>query len=161
MPGEAINRRLTDAPAAALALGFGGAVPFLAGAAAAWLLPPPGAVLALSAALAYGAVILSFLGGVRWGLAAAGFGGAPTAMRWILSVMPALVGWVANLMALAPGLGLLTAAFALAYFADARAVRDGTAPAWYGALRKPLSAFVVAALGLSLLAVMVRFSAPT
>lgn len=159
LPSDGMKRRLTDTPSAALWLGFAGVVPFVAGAGAAWLMTPQPAVLALSATVAYGAVILSFLGGVRWGLAAASYGGPPTSMHWVLSIVPALVGWAANLMALAPGLGLLTAAFALAYFADARAARDGLAPLWYGALRRPLSGLVVASLGLSLLAVSVRFSA--
>ena len=159
LPSDGMNRRLTDTPLTALWIGFAGILPFVAGAGAAWLTTPQLAVLALSATVAYGAVILSFLGGVRWGLAAASYGGPPTSMHWVLSIVPTLVGWAANLMALAPGLGLLTAAFALAYFSDARAARDGLAPPWYGALRRPLSGLVVASLGLSLLAVSMRFTA--
>jgi len=50
-------------------LGYAGLFPFFAAAAAALLGPPPWRGAALSALAAYGAVILSFLGAVHWGLA--------------------------------------------------------------------------------------------
>lgn len=145
-------------PTWAARLGWAGVVPFAAGTVFALVLPLGPAVLALSAVLAYGAAILSFLGGVRWGLAVAQVGGPATPARWINAVLPALVGWIANMMALAPGLALLTLAFVAAYFFDAAAVRDGEAPRWYGALRRPLSAVVVACLGTAFVVLIVRFS---
>ena len=56
----------TRIPAPALLLGLAGLIPFFAAAAAQWLVLPvidSGAGLRL--AVAYGAIILSFLGGIR------------------------------------------------------------------------------------------------
>ena len=53
----------------ALRLGYAGLLPFVAGAGLVWLVRPevhPYVALALSG---YAAVILSFLGGIHWGLA--------------------------------------------------------------------------------------------
>ena len=55
-------------PPAALTLGLAGLLPFAACAAAAHALPPGQQGVALQALAGYGAVILSFFGGVRWGL---------------------------------------------------------------------------------------------
>lgn len=133
-------------PSAALWLGPLGLIPFLAGALAPWLLPAerlPEAGLAL---VGYGAVILSFLGGVHWGLA------APAGRPWQigLSVLPSLVGWlallVANLHALGPALWLLAAAFAALLPGDLLAAGHGLAPPWYPRLRLPLTLVAVASL---------------
>ncbi|MEX2644413.1 MAG: DUF3429 domain-containing protein [Acetobacterales bacterium] len=145
-------------PAWAQWLGWLGVIPFVAGALAALVLPDGVAIVSLSAVLAYGAVVLSYLGGVRWGLAMAEYGGSPGPMTWVNAIVPPTVGWLANLMALAPGLTLLTLAYVAAFFFDLAMVRAGQAPAWYAALRRPLSAVTVASLGVCLLAVFVRFS---
>ena len=128
----------TAIPPAPLLLGLAGLVPFWA--LAVGLLPhgalgvaPP----ALDAALAtYGAIIVSFLGGIRWGLAVpAGDPGT----NYATSVLPSLVAW-ALLAAPEPwrlaGLGLV--ALALGPI-DLGLVRAGLAPAWFGRLRMILS----------------------
>ena len=139
-------------PSAARWLGPLGLIPFLAGALAPWLLPAerlPDAGLAL---VGYGAVILSFLGGVHWGLAAPA--GRPLQIG--LSVLPSLVGWcallVANLHALGPALWLLAAAFAVLLPGDLLAAGRGLAPPWYPRLRVPLTLVVVACLVVGALA---------
>jgi hypothetical protein len=95
-----MNARL---PALAVLLGAAGLIPFLVCALAAISSRPPGqlnpGVLAL---VGYGAVILSFLGGVHWGfvLDGPGEGSAPKprmATRLLLGVVPALIGWAALL----------------------------------------------------------------
>ncbi len=133
-------------PRAALWLGPLGLIPFVAGALAPWLLPlawEPEASLAL---IGYGAVILSFLGGVHWGLAAPA--GRPLQIG--LSVVPSLVGWlallVANLHATGPALWLLAAAFAILLAGDLVAAGRSLTPAWYPRLRLPLTLIVVACL---------------
>ena len=145
-------------PAWALWLGWLGLIPFVAGALAALVLPDRVAIQSLSMVLAYGAVVLSYLGGVRWGLAMAEYGGPAAPMTWVNAIVPPTVGWLANLMALAPGLTLLTLAYLAAFFFDMAMVRAGRAPAWYAALRRPLSAVTIASLGISLLALFARFS---
>jgi hypothetical protein len=104
---------------------------------------------AAHALLAYGATILSFLGGIHWGLAISTAGGTGTdrlPTRLFLSVMPSLAGWVALLVAGKSGLLLLAIAIAAMLAVDLRATRLGDAPLWYPRLRIPLSGVVVASL---------------
>lgn len=143
-------------PAAANWLGALGALPFVVLAVSGTILEPAGRQTAMVALVAYGAIILSFLGGVHWGLAIAGFGpsGADSALvrRLSFSVVPALVGWSALLLPMSTGLMVLAAAFALLLVFDFVASRSGEAPAWYPQLRWPLTAVVVASLSIRLLA---------
>lgn len=107
---------------AAWALGVAGLIPFVAGAAGMlWpsALPwpvPGGAAAALGA---YGAVIVSFLGGIHWGLAMAG-SGEPSALRLAWGVVPSLIAWPALLLAPAWGLAALAAALVLCFMVDRR-----------------------------------------
>lgn len=144
---------LAGIPPAARWLGLAGLLPFYACALALWLGPPDAS--ALSVLLAYAAVILSFLGAVHWGRALA----SPEQQNWSVlgwSVAPALIGWLAaGWMDAAPALLLLIVGFWAAFVVDMRAVADGRFPRWYLALRKLLSALVVLALAISLLAVWV------
>lgn len=139
----------TTVPSSAAWLGGLGALPFVALAGATPLLdgaPRPAVAYAL---LAYGATILSFLGGIHWGLAispASGPDNPRLAARLILSVMPSLVAWVALLVAGNAGLLLLATAVAAMLAIDLRATRLGDAPPWYPKLRIPLSGVVVASL---------------
>ena len=143
---------LAGVPRAAVWLGFGGLLPFWLAVAAIWSNPQAEA-FALSAELVYGAVILSFLGGVHWGRALA----SPAQQDWPVlgwSVVPALLGWLAAAwMEPAPALILLIVGFWAAFVVDMRAVAAGRFPGWYLQLRRPLSAIVVLALAFSLLAV--------
>jgi hypothetical protein len=104
---------------AALALGYGGLLPFVGGAA--WLLVGPADTQALAARVlvAYAATIVAFLGGIHWGLAFAAPGGPPTA-RLAWGVLPSLVAWPALLLAPGAGLALLAAMLVLCYAVDHR-----------------------------------------
>lgn len=139
MSVDGFARGLAGIPRTALWLGPLGLLPFVAGALAAWWLPAerlPGTVLALAA---YGAVILSFLGGVHWGLAAPA--GPPLQLGF--SVLPSLVAWIALLTAVLPALDaalwLLAAAFAIMLICDLVAAGRDLTPEWYPRLRLPLS----------------------
>lgn len=139
---------LNAVPAAARGLGFLGLLPF-AGAVIGGLLPgAPLPGLALTALLAYGASILSFLGGVRWGLAIAAPDPRGLFAPLLVSVLPSLAGWLALLLPPPAGLLLLAAAFVALLVAD---LRLAGAPPWYAALRLPLTAGAVSALLLGLL----------
>jgi len=137
---------------AAAWLGGLGAVPFIVLALA--MVVPAGAprdVLG-PVLVAYGAVILSFVGAVHWGLAIAPAATAdPAGLRLRLggSVVPSLVGWVALLLPTAIALFALAAAFAAMLAIDLGATRLGAAPAWYPKLRLPLTVAVVASLSLA------------
>ncbi|MEO0822672.1 MAG: DUF3429 domain-containing protein [Pseudomonadota bacterium] len=150
-------------PSGAKWLGLAGLLPFAAAAlGAVALAPEAGGTHAEQALLAYGALILSFMGGCRWGFAAAGMGDEDCArqatLRYAVSVLPALYAW--PLLALPAGadggvsgmrLGLLALGFLALLAADLALVRAQGAPAWWPALRWPLSlgaagALLVAAL---------------
>ncbi|WP_298428433.1 DUF3429 domain-containing protein [Rhodoblastus sp.] len=136
-------------PRPVLVLGWAGALPFVVLTLAA--IAGRGSVQtdALAALAAYGGVILSFMGGVQWGLQ---MGMAPEGGRigYAMSVLPALAGFAAVLLPPRGGLPLLGAGFLALLAYDLRRSRDGVGPAWYPALRKPLTAAVVASLMLAL-----------
>jgi hypothetical protein len=131
-------------PPAAKWLGYAGALPFVAGAAAtlpfAGSLRPHGLALLLD----YGAIILSFMGGVHWGAAMQrnhnGFG--PLGR----SVVPSLVALPSLLIGGAAGLALLAAGFLGLLAFDEQETRAGRVPQWYLLLRRPLTAIVVSCL---------------
>ncbi len=102
----------------------------------------PQLVLALSG---YGATILAFLGGIRWGAAIAT--GRPAGGGVLaLSVLPSLAGWLI-LFAPAPWSFLaFAAAFALQGAWDIAAARRGTLPHWFGRLRLVLTLGAVLAM---------------
>ena len=140
-------------PIFAILLGLGGLLPF-AGCSLGALNPDVElAERSLLALVAYGAVILAFLGGVHWGLALDG-SGVPTVrvqrLRFGLGVVPSLVGWVALMVAIL-GWPLLAATLLMAGFVtmtliEARATRQGSMPAGYMRLRWALSAGVLVCL---------------
>ncbi len=142
-------------PAAPLLLGMAGLLPFW-GLALLLLRPqlaPWDAVAGDLALATYAAIILSFLGGIRWGLAVAGAGRSDAAAHYAISVVPSLVAW-ALLIAPEPwrlvGLGLLALVLGLI---DRSLVSGGLAPPWFGRLRLILSGGAGAALLLGALAV--------
>lgn len=138
-------------PPAAAWLGGLGAIPFAALAAVSWWLPDYSGD-ALSALRAYGAVILSFLGGVHWGLAMRRSPASPGLFALTLSVMPSLVGWSALLLAPRSGLVVLTVAVIAMLAVDVSLAGRGLAPAWYKRLRVPLSTIVFVCLAAGVLA---------
>ena len=95
--------RFPDAPASTnqpdavtLRLGYAGLVPFMLGALLLWLVRPDAHPYVAAALSAYAAVIVSFLGGIHWGL---GFRAQPAdPSRFIWGVVPSLVAWVAVVM---------------------------------------------------------------
>jgi ABC-type proline/glycine betaine transport system permease subunit len=145
----------TSVPTSAAWLGGLGAAPFIGLAGAMPFLEAEPRRLVAHALVAYGATILSFLGGVHWGLAI----GSPTKTehgklpaRLVLSVIPSLAGWAALLVPEMSGLFILTVAIAAMLWIDIRATRAGQAPPWYPKLRVPLSGVVMAALLLGAIA---------
>ncbi|MGH7154866.1 MAG: DUF3429 domain-containing protein, partial [Acetobacteraceae bacterium] len=106
----------------------------------------------LAILIAYCAVILSFLGGMQWGLALPG-GTTPRVQRWrlILGVLPPLIGWVALMISLVLpdwiALALLTAGFIGVIVAEHRSVQRGIEmPRGYLWLRWGLSVVTIAML---------------
>lgn len=126
-------------PLAPLAIGLAGLIPFW-GLALALLthsaLGLPAATVD-SALATYAAIIISFLGGIRWGLAVSN--AANSTESYALSIVPSLAAWPA-LAVPEPWrlviLGLLAVALGPI---DLSLVRSGAAPAWFGRLRLILS----------------------
>ena len=138
-----------EVPVAAERLGLVGLLPFVAGA----LLVVAGGAWrdwAETALLGYGAVILSFMGGVHWGMAIAAPACSPVRLAW--SVVWALIGWAGLLAGGDLGLLLLAAGFVGLFAYDRQATGRHEAPGWYPALRRPLTAVVVACLVVAMLA---------
>jgi hypothetical protein len=90
----------------------------VAGAALVWLVHPeahPYAVLALAT---YASVIVSFLGGIHWGVAFRQEQPDPRLLAW--GVVPSLVAWVAVVMPPEAGLVVSGVMLAVCYAVDRR-----------------------------------------
>jgi len=135
-------------------LGYAGLIPFAAAATLAVAGPAPWRGLALPALTAYGAVILSFLGAVHWGLALRASPEESSAAwpRLGLGVLPALVGWVGLLLPVPFGLALLATGLLAVAATETVAARGGLLPPGYLALRWTLSLGAAACLLLGTLA---------
>lgn len=137
---------MRDVPAAAMRLGLAGLVPFVSLSLLSLIGPEAWTDTVLKALAYYGAAILAFMGGCRWGFAATGMGEGPALIPLALSTAPALWAWLA-LMLPPPfekemlGLGLL-----LLYVADLRLTMEGGAPKWWPQLRLPLTLVATASL---------------
>jgi hypothetical protein len=126
-------------------ISYAGAVPFVVGAA--MMVSEHEADWWNMALTAYGAIILSFLGGVHWGLCIAQ--GQVEPRRLLVGALPALVGWLSVLAAGRTGLQMLLAAFALMLAYDRTLAYSGAVPAWYARLRLPVSLIVVVSLAVA------------
>ena len=138
-----------NVPRSAAWLGGLGALPFVGLSGATPYLDSAPRMFVVHALLAYGATILSFLGGVHWGLAIGSRSSADNPEfrnRLIVSVLPSLAAWAALLFPEHTGLLILAAAVAAMLWVDIRATRADHAPQWYPKLRIPLTCVVVTAL---------------
>ncbi len=97
------------------------------------------------ALLGYAAVILSFLGGVRWGFALRMADPGLQARAFTLSVGPSIAAWATLLAPTLMGLAVMPALFLMLGLADMRMTTVG-APLWYRRLRILLTTIVVIAL---------------
>ena len=140
-------------PATVAWLGYGGLLPFIVLAAAS-MLDHHHAFFWVDGLLAYGAVILSFVGALHWGFAMSLLANltdgerALRNLRFIWSVIPALVAWLALLLPPSVASCLLIAGFITNYWQDRRVAVVVSLPAWYLPLRLRLS--VVACLCVAL-----------
>jgi len=138
---------LTDrVPTMALVLGAAGAVPFLALSFATPFVDGSLREQTTSVLTAYGAVILSFLGGIHWGLTINAIPAAAEESRLSCSVVPALISWIAFLIPPAASLSVLAVAFVAVLCLDLIAARNEEVPEWYPRLRVPLTVAVVLSL---------------
>jgi len=155
------NKIAHEVPQPFMVLGIAGGLPYLGAAATTVYLArqaqlaasgaavgiDPGVALtvldqALNLQVTYGAVMLSFLGALHWGMEVAGYGGHKGYQRLALGAAPILLAW--------PTLGLqpMTAltvqwlGFTGLWYADSKATMAGWAPRWYSQYRFYLSILV-------------------
>jgi hypothetical protein len=138
-------------PKSALFPGLLGLIPFyiLALSSFASLGLPP--VIALLGMVTYGAVILSFIGAIWWGVAIHAPEGRLRTSLFVWSVIPALIGWFATLTAPDFGVLILSAGFLIQWLLDAFLSKKHPAlfPPWVFMLRSILTAGVLSALCLA------------
>lgn len=124
-------------------LGFAGILPFYLSLAA--VLMWPQSQLALVSLIGYGAVILSFLGAVHWGMAMQEPDQTQAGRSYVFSVVPALLGWLAFISPYQPALIVLAAGFGWVWLREYQKP-PGLMPAWYRQLRGVLTAAILPAL---------------
>jgi len=162
---------LTDVPRESYYIGAAGVLPYLATslstvylaydinhahATGSGLLISPDTAHQLLAILepiqiGYGAVIISFLGAIHWGLEYAGYGGHYSYRRFAIGVVAPAVAWPTMLMPVEYALITQFIAFNFLYFVDARATVRGWCPPWYATYRFVLTFVVGASIVLSLI----------
>jgi Protein of unknown function (DUF3429) len=143
-------------PASALALGLAGLIPFVAGAICSWgIVPFLAAGQGLRLIIVYGAIILSFLGGVRWGTAMGPYDAKRQAFEFSASVLGSLAGLAAVFLPAVPALTLLIAGFLMQGLWDVTTVESGRLPGWFGKLRMVLTAGAVVSLIVALVAAVI------
>lgn len=137
-------------PLAAILLGAAGLIPFVLCSLGALSLDTEGAAHSLLGLTAYAAVILAFLGGVHWGFGLDAAASPPPSVqraRFVLGVVPSLIGWLGLLITFIgwpkSGLLVLAAGFIATTVAEARATRQGWMPRSYMGLRWILSVVVI------------------
>ncbi|KIJ16964.1 hypothetical protein PAXINDRAFT_162554 [Paxillus involutus ATCC 200175] len=151
----------TTVPTPYLVMGLAGGIPYIASSATTVYLAhqagvaamgtvtniDPGVALtildqALNFQVTYGAVMLSFLGALHWGMEFAGFGGHKGYPRLLLGVSPAMLAW--STITLQPTSALLCQwlGFTALWYADNRATSAGWTPKWYSQYRFYLSILV-------------------
>ncbi|MCJ1443660.1 MAG: hypothetical protein MMC23_004160 [Stictis urceolatum] len=99
----------------------------------------------------YGAVIISFLGAIHWGLEWAKYGGELGYSRYMVGVVAPAIAWPTILLPVEYALIAQFLAFNYLYFVDARASARGAAPPWYSTYRFVLTFIVGASIVASLI----------
>ena len=121
-------------------LGYGGLLPFVVSAFAVWA-DSSNSSLWRYALVAYGAVILSFVGALHWGFAMSlsGISTKQKTLSFVWSVVPALMAWLALLMTSKYAIAMLVAGFLTHFWQDRRLVQAANLPVWYLPLRMRLT----------------------
>lgn len=131
------SHALSHPPDWAQRLGYAGLIPFVLGSLLVWLVWPeahPYVTLGLSA---YAAVIVSFLGGIHWGVAMHQASPPPGLFIW--GVVPSLPAWVAVMMPPSAGLVIHGLMLIVCYVVDRRVYPQHGMAGWL-TLRFRLSA---------------------
>lgn len=148
----------SQVPKPVLMFGLAGGIPYIgaaattvylaheAGIAAAGLAPhiDPGVAItildqALTVQMTYGAVMLSFLGALHWGMEFAEFGGRKGYSRLALGAAPVLFAWPTLVLDPTMALAAQWCGFTALWYADSQVTGLGWTPTWYSQYRFYLS----------------------
>lgn len=126
------------------ALGYAGLLPFFLLMLGAWFADASWLGDFVRGQLAYGIVILSFLGGLHWGAAmlAESLSLLDTKKALVWGVTPSLIAWSATFFG-GFGFAVLMAGFVAAFWADKRMYPRYGMPSWLIRLRSRLTVAVV------------------
>ena len=151
MPLESLNKRLITQ------LGYAGLLPFLLMMLGAWSADPTWLADFVKGQLAYAMVILSFLGGVHWGVVLLSHDLPEDVSRKALmwGVTPSLIAWSATLFS-GFGFAVMMAGFIAALPVDKQLYPIYGMPDWMLPLRKRLTMVVVGAILLTVIGANVR-----
>ena len=127
-----MNADLTPAgrtpPLLAQRLGYPGLVPFVLGALLVWFVSAEALPYAAQALSAFAALVVSFLGGIHWGLAMRAAAVSPRLLAW--GVAPTLAAWVAVMMPAFSGLVVSGAMLLACWLIDRRLYVEQGVGAW-------------------------------
>ncbi len=122
-------------------LGFSGLVPFVGLTIAFLAMEPSARPMLAQAMMLYAVCIISFLGGIHWGIALV-FHELPVvyvASSLVWSVLPALMAWPLSLMPLSLALPWAAVALLFILAVDLRLNKHYPIPHWFNTLRSILS----------------------
>ena len=148
-------RRRDVTPKGPWVLGLLGLLPFYGALAGGQFAPSPFDGVAVTVFFVYGAIILSFLGGTRWGFEIGARPEGPGFFTLLFSILPSLLGLVAAISQYAApliGLGILLAGFSLMWLWDYATSGGSTRrlPLWYRPLRTALTLGAVIAISIQI-----------
>ena len=124
-----------------LLLGISGLLPFIGTFTLFWINPTEKLLMWF---INYAVIILAFIGATHWGLALVIKGKKKfREMLYILSTVPAMIGWVATTLSDLPSLLLIALAYFLALFIDWRVSTQINLPSYYLKMRVYLTGTVV------------------
>lgn len=104
-----------------------------------------GPSLVIPAFKIYAAIVLSFIGGIRWGVAIVQqHDGREDSEALVLAAGPSLIGWFAFFMGEPWSFAMLAVAFAATGWWDSRLAGNKGVPEWFGRLRLFLTVLVMA-----------------
>jgi hypothetical protein len=130
-------------PNLAKILGYAGGIPFIAGGIGIWLFPAPYLSIMANILILYGAVILTFLGAVYWGIGVVN--GGPD---WLFfyAIAPALLAWGGLALPITISYPIITLGLIIAAGIDGIAMKAGIIQLDYFAFRRNLTILAVVSL---------------
>ena len=110
-------------------LGYAGLIPFVFLAALMWLVDAGLLPFVSTVLVGYAATIVSFLGGVHWGVGFVRGGTAPRAY-FLWGVVPSLLAWLGLLMSAQAALPFLALVVVICYLVDRKLYAQAGLSAW-------------------------------